>query len=314
MNPGRSTGSGMISKRDTTDWLLFGALSLVWASAYAMTRGAVYGENGLPVGIIIPARLTIGAIILNLFIFARGLKYPPLSDLKRWGTMLAMGFVGMTGPFGLITIAQRTVDSSLAALYVAATPIFVVIGANFLFKDEKLTGRVAAGVGIGFLGVVTLFGPEAIRNFGSASAIAQLLLLTATMFYASSTLLARGAPPIQPLVFASGFVSLAALLSLPMLATVDFDTVQFTTGPVLSVIGLGIGPSAIASILYMALVQRAGATFLSLTGYVIPILSAIIGWVLFRETQSWNAVLAFGLILTGVWLAQRSGKTKPVKA
>lgn len=267
-----------------------------------MTRGAV---ASLPVEVIIPARLIIGAIILNIALLVSGERYPALSDFRRWGTMVAMGFVGMTGPFYLITTAQLTVDSSLAALYVAATPIFVTLGATFLFADERLTPMVAFGIGVGFLGVVVLFAPDVMVNFGSASVIAQGLLLIATACYASSTLIARAAPKMQSLVFASGFVTIAALLSLPMLIGVEWDALQPTTTSITSVIGLGVGPSALASLLYMALVKRAGATFLSLTGYVIPILSAILGWVFFREPQSWNTALAFALILSGVWLAQR---------
>ena len=301
----------MNKSRNLTDWLLFGAVSLLWAGAYALTRGATFGENGLPVGLIVPARLTIGAIILNMILFATGRRYPPLSDRKRWAAMAGMGLLGMTGPFVLITFAQKTVDSSLAALYVAAVPIFVALGANFMFKDEKLTARISVGISVGFLGVIALFGPDAYNNFGSASTIAQLLLLVAAILYSSSTLLARAAPKIDSLVFATGFVTLAAIMSLPMLITVDWQTLHLSPSPVLSVIGLGIGPSALASILYMMIIQRSGATFLALTGYVVPVLSAIIGFIIFREVQSWNALIAFALILSGVWLAQGRKKQTP---
>lgn len=300
----------MTAQRDPQEWLLFWGVSLVWASAYAMTRGAVFGPSGLPVSFVIPVRLVIGAVILNGIVVAKGLRYPPLSDRKRWAAMIGMGFLGMTGPFSLIAVAQQTVDSSLAALYVAATPIFVVTGANFMFDDEKLTKRIALGIGVGFLGVATLFGPEVYGNFGSTNATAQALLLIGAVFYAGSTLLARASPKIEPLVFASGFVSLAALMALPMLFWVDWETITFTTGPLFSVLALGVGPSALASILYMILVQRSGATFLALTGYLVPVLSAVIGFIIFREVQSWNAVLAFALILSGVWLAQSRNQVK----
>jgi len=300
----------MNKARDLTDWLLFASVSLIWAGAYAMTRGATYGEDGLPAGLIVPGRLIIGALILNIVVFATGRRYPPFSDGKRWAAIAGMGLLGMTGPFFLITNAQKTVDSSLAALYVAAVPIFVALGANVLFKDEKLTPRIALGIGMGFIGVLTLFGPEAYQSFGSASTTAQLLLLIAAMLYASSTLLARAAPKIEPLVFAAGFVTLAALMSLPALVSLDWDSVTLTPKPVLSVIGLGVGPSAVASILYMVIVQRAGTTFLALTGYLVPVLSAILGFILFREVQSWSALIAFALILGGVWLAQSQKRAK----
>ena len=100
-------------------------------------------------------------------------------------------------------------------------------------------------------------------------------------------------------------------MSLPMLIMVDWQSLHLSPAPVLSVIGLGIGPSALASILYMVIVQRSGATFLALTGYLVPVLSAIIGFIIFREVQSWNALIAFALILSGVWLAQGQKKQTP---
>ena len=76
----------------------------------------------------------------------------------------------------------------------------------------------------------------------------------------------------------------------------------------LGVLGLGLGSSGIAQIVYVTLIARAGATFVSLNGYAIPVISAVLGWVFFQETQSWNALLAFALILTGVWLARTGGR------
>jgi drug/metabolite transporter (DMT)-like permease len=76
------------------------------------------------------------------------------------------------------------------------------------------------------------------------------------------------------------------------------------------VVGLGIVPSAIAQALYMLLIARTSATFLSLTGYSIPVMAALLGFLIFGETQSWNAMLAFAMILSGVWLARHGGGEK----
>jgi len=300
-------------KRTLTDWGLFAILSLIWAGAYAMTRVAVQTSNpeaGLPVELILPGRLGLGAVILLVVMFAAGHRFPPLTDWRRWSAMVAMGITGMTLPFFLITTAQETVDSSLSALYTAAAPIFVGIGAHILFGDERMTPQKGIGIIVGFLGVFALFGPEAIKNWGSASMVAQLLLIGATAGYATSTLIARGAQETPPLVFSAGFVSVAALCSLPMLFFVEWNTLRPAPSAIAAVIGLGIGPSAIASILYLIVVNRAGATFLSLTGYSIPIVSVVLGFIFFRETQEWNAALAFALILGGVWLSQRPSKAK----
>ena len=129
--------------------------------------------------------------------------------------------------------------------------------------------------------------------------------LLATFFYATSTITARFAKDIQPFVFSAGFVSFGAVMSWPLLLWVDFDALQPSSSAIAGLVGLAIGPTAMASLLYVMLVQRTSATFLSLTGYTIPIFSAVVGYLAFAELQSWNALVAFALILGGVWISQR---------
>ncbi|WP_290928046.1 DMT family transporter, partial [Hyphomonas sp. UBA1472] len=203
-----------------------------------------------------------------------------------------------------------TVNSSLAALYTAAVPIFVVSGATFLFADERMNRGTAIGVLTGFAGVAVLFGPDAMKGLGDASVVAQLLLILATMNYALASLMARGAPRIEAIPFATGFVTLAAVVSWPLAFTVHPSEVNADWTHWAAVVGLGVIPTAIAQALYMYLIARTSATFLSLTGYAIPVVSAVLGWIFFRETQSWQALIAFALILGGVWLARRGGGVK----
>jgi drug/metabolite transporter (DMT)-like permease len=300
-------------KRTPGDWALFVLLSLMWAGAYQLTRIAVDKGNpdaGLPAAWVLAGRLTIGAAVLWVIMLAMGQRLPPFSDHKRWRTMIGMGLSGSVFPFFLITTAQETVNSSLAALYTAAVPLFVAIGAHFLFRDERLTMGSALGVVIGFAGVAILFGPDAIHGFGSAGSIAQLLLIGGTIFYALSSLLARGAPQMPSIVFATGFVSVAAVVTWPLAFTVNPADVHADWTHWAAVVGLGIVPSAIAQALYMLLIARTSATFLSLTGYSIPVMAAVLGFLLFGETQSWNAMLAFAMILSGVWLARHGGGQK----
>ncbi|MBD3769647.1 MAG: DMT family transporter [Rhodobacterales bacterium] len=300
-------------KRTPGDWALFALLSLMWAGAYQLTRIAVDKGNpdaGLPAAWVLAGRLTIGAAVLWVIMIAMKQRLPSLRDGKRWRTIVLMGLTSSTFPFFLITTAQKTVNSSLAALYTAAVPLFVAVGAHFLFRDERMTAGSALGVLMGFAGVAILFGPDALSGLDSASTIAQLMLIAATIFYALSSLLARGAPPMPSIVFATGFVSVAATVTWPLAFTVDPATVHANWTHWAGVIGLGIIPSAIAQALYMLLIARTSATFLSLTGYSIPVMAAVLGFFLFRETQTWHAMIAFALILSGVWLARHGGGDK----
>lgn len=303
--------------RTPTDWLFFLILTALWGSAYGFTRLAVSQsepEFGFPPEFIIPVRLTAGAFVLLLVARLSRQVWPPFRAWKSWIAMAVMGILGTAAPFLLITNAQQTVDSSLAALYVAAAPLFVSVMAHFLFHDDRFSWGKAGGVAIGFVGVAVLFGPEAITAFGSASVLAQAQCLLATAFYALSTVTARYAREIPPFVFAAGFLCFGALASWPLLFFVDTEAVTPSVGAITGIIGLAIGPTAMASVFYMMLIQRTSATFLSMTGYTIPIFSAVVGFLAFQEVQSWNAVLAFILILGGVWISQRGPVAKTVRA
>lgn len=303
-------GNASVTRRPALDWVLFAVLSVVWAGAYPLTRLAVGKglDTGLPAQWVLPGRLAIGACFLWIVLIVTRKHLPPFSDRKRWLSIVGMGVVGSVIPFFFITTAQETVNSSLAALYTAASPVFVAIGANLLFAEERMTPNTAAGVVLGFLGVAVLFGPEALSGLGSANVLAQLFLLIATLAYALSTLIARAAPPMDVIAFATSYATVSALVAMPMVLTVDPASVQASWVNWLAVLGLGLGSSGIAQVVYMSLVARAGATFVSLNGYSIPVISAVLGWLFFNETQSWNALLAFALILGGVWLARRGGR------
>lgn len=304
-------------QRSLTDWLMFAVLTALWGSAYGFTRLAVSQsepEYGFPPEFIIPVRLTAGAIVLLMVASLSGQEWPPLKAWKSWTAMAVMGIIGTAAPFLLITNAQQTIDSSLAALYVAAAPLFVAVMAHFVFHDDRISVRKASGVAIGFCGVAVLFGPEAIASFGSASVLAQAMCLMATACYALSTITARYARNIPPFIFAAGFLVCGAIASWPLLLLVDYSALAPSPLAISGVAGLAIGPTAMASIVYMLLIKRTSATFLSMTGYTIPVFSAVVGYLAFMEVQSWNAILAFALILGGVWMSQRSGSAVPVKA
>ena len=285
-------------------------LTLLWAGAYALTRLAVGkgSAEGLPAFWILAGRLSIGAAFLWVLVAVTRSALPDFRKDRRWLFVLAMGASNAVIPFFLITLAQEHVDASLAALYAAAAPVFTAVGAGFLFIEERLTRRGAAGVVLGFLGVGVLFGADAAAAWGTSALWAQGALILAALAYAASTLIARAAPAMPPLGFAASYVSVGAIAALPTVFLVDPAAVDAGAVHWLAVLGLGLGSSGIAQGLYMWLIGRAGATFLSLVGYTIPLGTAALGWMAFGETQGPKSLIALALILGGVWLARSSGR------
>lgn len=298
-----------MANRSALNFSMFLILAFCWASAFTMTKVAV---GGLPAGLIVFARLAIGAAIMGAVMLARGERFPPLQDRRAWATMAAMGFLGTTAPFMLITIGQKDIDSALAALLISATPLFVAGLAHFVFRDEKMSWNKALGIAVGFAGVAILLGPDAVEGIGDSTVIAQLLCLGAGLCYATNTIIARAAPPISPSVLPAGFLAIAALTSAPFALFADYSAMAPDWANIASVIGLGALPTAAAGWLLMVLIVRTSATFVSMTGYVIPVFAGLLGAVFLGEQLAWDMAVALALILIGVWLARRA--PKPLQA
>ena len=299
------------------NWVLFWTLTCLWASAYAFTRLAVSRDapaHGFPPELVICGRLTLGAFLLLIIARLSGQAWPALTDWRSWMAMALMGVLGTAAPFYVITTAQQTVNSSLAALYVAAAPLFVALLAHFAFTDDRLSRRKGLGLLIGFCGVGVLLGPDALNMAEQAGLVAQLLCLLGTAFYAVATIIARLARHIPPFVFAAGYVGFAACAAWPLLLVSDYQALNPSGAAIMGIIGLALGPTATASVLYLILVKRSSATFLSMTGYTIPLVSSLIGFVAFGEMQTPLSILAFGLILCGVFLSRHAPASVQVKA
>ena len=293
------------------DGAIFVALTIMWGSAYGLIA---IGLRDLPPEAVVAGRLWVATLFLLVIMRLRGERLPTLSDRREWGLLAAMGLTGSVLPFLAISHAEQTVSSSLAALFTASVPIIVAVGVHLLFADEKLTSRSALGVALGFVGMIWMAGPETLKELVSGNLDARALLLASAVLYAASTLIARGAPPrLTPLAFAGGFVLSAAVMSLGPLALADWDSARLTVPGVLAVVGLGLFPSALAQVGYIALIRSAGATFLSLTNYTIPIWAALLGWAAFGDRIAPSTWGAFALILAGVFLA-RSGRKRVPKA
>jgi len=176
-----------------------------------------------------------------------------------------------------------------------------------------MTLNTALGITVGFAGVAVLLGPDALSGLGNSTLVAQLLVLGGGLCYAINTIIARGAPDISPAVLPAGFLGFAALTSLPMALLADYSDTAPGALEIVNVIGLGALPTAGAGWLLMFLVSRTSATFISLTGYAIPVFAALMGALLLGEHLSWDMALALALILAGVWLAQRRPGISPAE-
>jgi drug/metabolite transporter (DMT)-like permease len=268
------------------------------------------GVEVLPPALLVSARLTIGSIVLGIGAIAFKAKLPPLSDRKTWIALALIGATGTLLPFLLISTAQKTVPSALAAIYIAAAPLIVAILCHFLVAGEKLNAKRAIGIGIGFGGVCLLFAPTLMdHSIGAASVTSQALLLIAAFLYGATTVMVRLVNPnLHPIAMSFGFVTLAAIFSIPFsIAAWPPEGVNLDTRHLLAVLGLGAFSTGLANMLYVVSIRSVGPVFMSNVGNLAPFWSICVGAIAFGEALPATTFLALAILLAGVWLVQRQG-------
>jgi drug/metabolite transporter (DMT)-like permease len=289
------------------DWVLLGLLVIIWGSAYALTH---IGVEALPPAVLVTARLTIGAVVLGIATLFIRASFPPLGDFKTWGSLALIGATGTLLPFLLITTAQKTVPSALAAIYIAAAPLTVAVLCHFFVPSERLNLKKAIGVGVGFAGVCLLFAPALMDNsIGATSIASQGLLLLAAFLYGSTSVMIRLVNPnLHPVTMSFCFVALAALFSIPLAITSwPAGGVNLETRHLVAVLTSGAICTGVASLLYVLTIRRVGPIFMSNVGNLAPFWSIMVGALAFGEALPATTFAALAILLFGVWLVQRQG-------
>src|SRR3954464_11558953 len=151
------------------DWLIFLALGFFWGSSYLFIKIGV--DHGLEPFTLIMFRLLVGFVFLATVV---GIAREPLPrDPRMYGHLFVMGVINIAIPFSLITYAEQTVDSSLAAVINGAVPLFVIVIAALFLKGETVTINRLVGLLVGFLGVAILVGLD-LSDLGSANTLGEL--------------------------------------------------------------------------------------------------------------------------------------------
>ncbi len=276
-------------------------LILVWGTAYTMV--AVGVRHVSPIWLV-ASRTVLGAVLVTAYTYWRGHRFPPLGDV-RWRWFLGLGLTGMVIPFFLISVGQITVDSGIASIIAGAMPLMTIVLAHF-FAHEPLNWRKTFGFIIGFFGIVILFLPENLSLELVSNWKGQLLILASAGFYAITTVGAKRAPETPSSLAAAMMVTMAAVTSTVCALFTGLPPVP-PAEALWMILGLGAGSTALATIIYLYIIQKTGPSVLAKINYFPPVASVIAGIWLLSEPFSWRIVAAFVIILMGVMIS-RSGK------
>lgn len=220
-----------------------------------------------------------------------------------------MGLLNNAIPFTLIVWGQAHIASGVASILNATTPLFTVVAAHFLTRDEKMNGGRLVGVVAGLLGVIVMIGGEALRSL-SVNIVAELACIAAAFSYALAGIFGRRFRPlgVDPLATATGQVTASSMMLLPLEAIVDKPwTLALPSGAaVLALIGVAIFSTALGYVLYFRILATAGATNLLLVTFLIPVSAILLGALALGETLALRSML--GMALIGAGLAAIDGR------
>jgi drug/metabolite transporter (DMT)-like permease len=280
-------------------WLLIIALSLVWGGSFFFVEIAL---EDLPPFTVVLCRVGLAALALLAVIRLSGQAMP--RDRKVWRAFLIMGGLNNFIPFSLIVWGQVHIESGLASILNATTPLFTVLLAHLVTADEKMTARRALGVLLGFAGVAVLIGPGALGGLGSSGVtliLAQVAILGAAASYATASLYGRRFRAMPPLVPAAGMLCGSTILVLPVALLVDRPWI-LSPDPVSmgAVLGLALLSTALAYVLYFRILTLAGSTNLMLVTFLIPVSAILLGTLFLSERLEPAALAGMALIFAGL--------------
>lgn len=275
----------------------------MWGSAFLLTKVAVQAVSPT---VLVTIRLLLAATVLGGLLLLQRRRLP--RGRRHWGFLLAMAVTGNCLPFFLISWGQQRIDAGLAGILMAVMPLTTLVLAHFFLAGERLSARRTAGFLLGFAGIVVLIGPDALLELqGQGTALlSELAVLGGAICYACNTIIARRRPPSDPIVAATGVMLVGSVIMLPGSAFDHWPEVTALSGATIAAVAfLGLVSTALATVVYLRLVTAAGAGFVALINYLIPLYAVAGGWLFLNESPTWSALAALAMILAGIALSEQ---------
>jgi drug/metabolite transporter (DMT)-like permease len=282
-----------------TNWLSILALGVIWGGTFMVVTIALGGYGPLTVAC---ARTTLGAAALLGLMWA--LKRPlPVFDRRMCKYLIVIGLLNTALPFALLSWGQQYVPSAFAGISMAALPLFVLPLAH-IFTDEKLSTRNLVGVTLGFVGAVVLVGPSLLKIGTGWEPLGQLACIAASLSYAISSIMTRRCPPIDSISMAALLLGVGAVALIPAMLLIEGIPTIADPKTTTAIIFLGIVPTALAALLRVYTIRSAGAVFMTLVNYQVPVWSMIFGAWILSEILPLRFFVALGLIMIGLLISQ----------
>lgn len=275
-----------------------GLLALCWGSSFLWIKIALADLSPLQITL---SRLALGAAVMVGFCLITKVRLP--KDWRTWGLIAVPAVSGAALPFTLFGIAELSVDSNLAGVLNATTPILVV-ALSFLAGVDKKPGILRiAGVVVGFAGVLVILSPW--RSAGGSVTGALSCLAAAALYAVSYIFVGRFlSGRVQPAALAAGQLLVATVLVAIATPFAGPAPVSLSWPVVVSVVILGLAGTGFGMLLNYRLIADDGPAPASMVGYLLPAVSVILGALVLSEQLDALTIGGMLLVLGGVALTR----------
>ncbi|MEU7049443.1 DMT family transporter [Streptomyces lavenduligriseus] len=303
--PSPATAPGPARSRARLDWRLrFGVLSLIWGFSFLLIKVGTEGYAPFQVTL---GRLVFGTAVLAATMAVKRERLP--RGARLWGHMAVAAFLLNALPFSLFAYAELTIPSTLAGICNATSPLWGMALSLVALSEDRPTRVRVAGLGLGFLGVLTVLGVwqgfHGLDATGTAMALLASLSYPVGWIYVRRTLAGTGNSHLSmtggQLLLATAQLAVVT----PLFAGVPG---HFPLVPLLAVAALGALGTGLAVLIQYGLVAEVGPTTAQMVTYFIPVIATAAGVAILGESLRWTTPVGAVIVLAGAALTQVRGK------
>jgi len=287
-----------------TDYIFLTVLALIWASAFFNIKIATYSYGPVTIAFL---RIFLGAIPVIALCFFKKIKIEAFS--KDWYWFAAIGIINLVIPFFLIAYGVQKVQSNLAAILMASTPLSATILAHFFTENEKINFIKVLGVLIGFSGIVFLFSDDILINENNI--FSALLILGGSTFYVIGGLLTLKVSNKKNENVTASILIWATIFLMPITAYVEQPwNLNPRLDSTISLVYLGVFSTGIAWLMRFRILKNNGLVFQAQVAYLIPIFGIVLGYIFLNEIITSKVIVAVAAVVLGIYFVRRSIKKK----
>ena len=281
------------------DFTLLTILALIWASAFFNIKIATYSYGPLSISFF---RIFFGALPVILICYLRKIKIEAFS--KDWHWFAAIGIINLVIPFFLIAHGVQNVQSNLAAILMATTPLTATALAHFFTKNEKINLIKFIGILTGFSGIVFLFSDNILineNNFFSA-----FYILFGSCFYVVGGLLTLKISNKKNENVTASICIWASIVLFPIAMFFDQPwNASYRLDSTIALIYLGVFSTGFAWLLRFYILKNNGLVFQAQVAYLIPIFGVILGYLILDEQITWKVLISLITVVAGIFIVKK---------